>query len=652
MQKTLLFLLLMIFSFSHSQIVINELDCDTPSIDDKEFIELKSELPYFSLDGYVLVFFNGSGAGGNRSYYTIDLTGLTTDRNGLVVVGNTAVSPVPQRLFPTSIIQNGADAIAIYQAAYDDFPDETLATTQHLIDVLLYDTSDPDDAGLMNIFGVTTQINENEHNMSTLHSIQRKMDGTFEVKIPTPGTHNDGSGFTFNGVSYTVSTPLLEEGGDFTISFTTQFPVQTPLTFDFTLDNGTFDIADYTGSTTVTIPAGGTTYSTTIHTIDDGLDEGDEVALIRILSLPEEFIRLNDNYEVRIVDNDYTVSSWGTPLNPTYGIVSSTQDPDYYASLEGLSGAALKQAVQDIIANPAVVRAHSYGDVTSILYEADQNPLNSNEVWLMYTEQGRAKYKFQLTSNSVGFWNREHIFPQSRGGFSNGTSPLADGIAIYLPTNADDILSGHADAHALRSEDGPENSTRSNRDYGLNDYNGPVGNQGSWHGDVARALFYMAVRYTVLDVVNGNLPDTTPSKIGDLATLLEWNHADPADDFEMNRNNIIYTWQQNRNPFIDYPDLADYIWGTKNTIPWFATLSNEDISKNSWGLYPNPAKNHFKITGLTGAYTVAIYSVSGQKLGEHHCYGESEIQPELPSGLYIAKINAADGIMTQKILIQ
>ncbi|KAF5291645.1 hypothetical protein FQR65_LT20446 [Abscondita terminalis] len=131
----------------------------------------------------------------------------------------------------------------------------------------------------------------------------------------------------------------------------------------------------------------------------------------------------------------------------------------------------LRQALQDIIADENTVRKHSYGDSVDILKTADQNPENSNEVWLMW--------------------------------FANATSSVADGIEIWEPTNADDIAAGHSDAHHLRAEDGPTNSSRGNKDYGLDDYNGPVNNQGSWKGDVARALFYMDVRYNLLHVVEG-----------------------------------------------------------------------------------------------------------------------------------------------------
>ena len=77
------------------QLVINELDADTPGSDDMEFLELLSDTPNFPLDGFVVVFFNGSEAGGNLSYFTIDLDGFSTNANGLLLIGSNMVSPVP-----------------------------------------------------------------------------------------------------------------------------------------------------------------------------------------------------------------------------------------------------------------------------------------------------------------------------------------------------------------------------------------------------------------------------------------------------------------------------------------------------------------------------------------------------------------------------
>ena len=137
--NTLLFLFL--FQFINAQIVINELDSDTVSIDDQEFLELKSDTPNFPLDGYVVVFFNGSASGGNSSYLAIDLDGYATDINGLLLIGSITVSPFPQLIIAPNLIQNGADAVAIYQADDIDFPEGTLATQTNLIDALMYSSA-------------------------------------------------------------------------------------------------------------------------------------------------------------------------------------------------------------------------------------------------------------------------------------------------------------------------------------------------------------------------------------------------------------------------------------------------------------------------------------------------------------------------------
>lgn len=654
MFKKIIFFSFLFLSFSiHSQIVINELDCDTPSTDDKEFIELKSSTPYFSLNGYVLVLYNGTGSQVNLSYYVIDLDGFSTDINGIFVVGNQLVSPVPGKYLPESIFQNGPDGVALYLGNSSDFPNNTMATSLNKIDAIVYGTNDPDATSLMTLLGVTTQLNESAGTGgSTANSIQRKNDGTYESKIPTPNANNDGSGFIYNGISISTSTISLNEGGVFTITFTTQTNVTSDLTFNFNLNNATFLPADFTGNTTVLIPTGSNTFTTTITLIDDVLDEGDEFAKIKFETIPAQYNRLNDNITITIIDNDFYTLPFGTPLAPTYTVVSSTAPTGYYASIEGLSGAALKQGLQDIIANPAVVHAHNYGDIVDILKTADQNPLNSNQVWLMYKEIPRAKFDFQTSSNSVGKWNREHIYPQSRGGFTDATSDTPDGISVWLPTNANDIIAGHADAHHLRAEDGPENSSRNNKDYGLTGYNGPVGGQNSWKGDAARAVFYMAVRYNSLSVVNGDIPDTTVGQLGDLATLLNWNTLDPRDDFEMNRNNYIYTWQVNRNPFIDYPNLADYIFGANVGQAWFSTLSNQDFTSLKITIYPNPAKNYFIISGLENEATIQIFNTLGSKVFESNFIGEHQVNIDLSSGIYFAKVTSDGKSVVKKIVVE
>ncbi len=646
-----------ISNLSNAQIFINELDSDTPGIDNMEFVELRTLIPFTSLNGHVLVFFNGNptASNANMSYYTLSLNGLVTDANGIVTLGNNLVSPVPDLIFSDNIIQNGEDAIAVYQGTVADFPDGTLATTANLVHALAYDTSDPDAVTLMALLGIVApqvQMDENMNSAQSTESIQRKNDGSYEVKAPTPGAMNDGSGVIYNGVKIWANTAHRGEGDTMHITFTTQTNVVSTLNFSFSLTNGSFNTSDYTGVINMTIPTGLNSTTTTITLVDDILNEGDEVLKIKFAPLPTGYNRLNDNVEIRVVDNDYTIDPWGTPLQPTYGVVPSTAPAGYYNSINGLSGAALKQALQNIIADSNVVHAHCYGDMPDLLKEADHNPKNGNQVWLMYVETPRAKLDYQTTGSGTGKWNREHIFPQSRGGFSNGTSDTADGINVYLPTNANDLLAGHADAHHLRAEDGPENSTRNNKDYGGTDYNGPVGTMNSWRGDVSRALFYMAVRYNGLSLVSGNPDDTTTYKLGDLDSLLSWNLSDPRDDFEMYRNNYIYTWQLNRNPFIDMPELASYIYGNNVGQVWYNPTSIKDIVSLDCNLYPNPVRNLLTIEGIKGEAIYQIYTLQGQLVSTSSFVNETKVPLQLAKGIYTVKIIAGKQLMVKKILAE
>lgn len=632
-------------------IVINELDSDTPGVDDKEFLELKSATPNFPLDGYIVVFFNGSSSGGNRSYLAYDLAGYVTDGNGLLLLGSTTVVPFPQYIIPVSVIQNGADAVAIYQASIDDFPGETLATQDNLIDALVYGTNDAEATELLNLLGLSEQINEGAGNNT--NSIQRFVDGegnvTYQATTPTPRQNNDGSGIIFNGVTISVPLTSYNEGETFDIILTTDFAVSEDFIFQISLNNQGFNTSDFIGNTTLTIPNGQNSVSTSITIIDDDFDEGDEVALITFLNLQEPYIPNNGAIEVRIVDNDFTVAPWGTPINPTYGLIESTQPEGYYASLNGLAGDDLRQALQAIIADESTVRIHTYADVIDILKSADQNPENSNQVWLVYKEEGMAKLDFQTGSSGVGKWNREHTFPRSLGGFDSiEEDDIADGIDVFWTTNADSLRHGNSDAHALRAVDAIENSSRGNQHYG--EYNGPTGTLGGFKGDVARGVLYMEIRYNGLTIENG-FPEVV-GQMGDLQTILTWHRNDAPDDFEMNRNNVVYEWQRNRNPFIDLPELVEYIWGNNVGDVWDQELSITDNSLKRISIYPNPAKDYLEIKGITTETEITVLTLEGRQLKTQQISNDSTINLDLSSGMYLLHISSHGESVIKKILVQ
>lgn len=656
LQKSLFVSLLLCCFLSTAQIVINEIDPDTNSTDVKEFIELKSNVPNFPLEGYVVVLFNAGSSSpysGISSYYAIDLDGLVTDGNGIILLGNAQVIPSASLLFPQNTIQNGPDAVAIYLGNASDFPINTPAFTTNLIDALAYSSSGTTSPStLMSILAENICYNENSNGLASSQSIQRKADGTYEVKTPTPRANNDGSGIIYNGIAITYSSTSITEGQSFSITFTTDSPISSALNLSMTLNNGSFNSNDFSGNLIATIPIGSNSVTSTFQILNDGNNEGDENMLISLATVPSDYVILNNNITVRVHDINFTVQPWGTPVRPTYGLCPRNVPVGYYSTLEGKSGATLRQAIQDIISNPNIVRVQNYGDAYNVLKDADQNPENSGQVWMIYDEQPISKIDYQTDNSIIGKWNREHIYCQSRLGIPSTFIPngIPDGINNWrLTTGSGDIEASHDDTHHLRAVGGQENSTRNNRNYGV-DYNGPSGNIGSWRGDVARAIFFMAIRYNSLNVVNGDPASSPTGQIGDLTTLLSWNTLDPADDFEMNRNNVIYNWQMNRNPFIDYPALVNYVFGNQTNAIWNAALSTADFNQKTPTIFPNPAKNQIAISGLDQLSNLEIYTISGAKVANYLVLNESQLDLNLPSGIYLVKITS-DSLSTTKKLI-
>lgn len=183
-----------------SDVIINELDADQAGTDSAEFIELyDGGTGNTDLSGLVLVLFNGNG---DMSYQAYDLDGFTTSGSGyFVLCGNAAntancdldVSP------STNLIQNGADAAALYSGDATDFPNGTAVTAANLIDAIVYDTDDGDDAGLLVLLNSgQPQVNERAGGDGTGHSNQRCGNGTGGARntdtylqfLPTPGAVN------------------------------------------------------------------------------------------------------------------------------------------------------------------------------------------------------------------------------------------------------------------------------------------------------------------------------------------------------------------------------------------------------------------------------------------------------------------------------
>jgi hypothetical protein len=144
------FALLSLGFHAQGQVLINEVNADNPGgADNQEFVELYGN-PNVSLDSLILVFFDGVS---NESYGTFDLNGFQTDSLGFFVIGS-ALIPSAQIQTPSSFIQNGCDAVALYHGAAADFPNGTLAHNVGLVDALVYVTDDLPISALISALGL------------------------------------------------------------------------------------------------------------------------------------------------------------------------------------------------------------------------------------------------------------------------------------------------------------------------------------------------------------------------------------------------------------------------------------------------------------------------------------------------------------------
>src|SRR5688500_15767965 len=178
-------------------VIINELDSDTPSTDAAEFVELyDGGVGNTSLTGLVVVFYNGST---DTSYRTINLDGFSTNAQGYFTIGNLGV-PGVDLTFPGETLQNGADAVALYAANAASFLNGTAVTTANLRDAVVYDTADDDDLGLLVLLNAgQPQVNESGGTASAADSIGRCPNGeggarntdTYLARSPTPGGANN-----------------------------------------------------------------------------------------------------------------------------------------------------------------------------------------------------------------------------------------------------------------------------------------------------------------------------------------------------------------------------------------------------------------------------------------------------------------------------
>lgn len=335
-----------------------------------------------------------------------------------------------------------------------------------------------------------------------------------------------------------------------------------------------------------------------------------------------------------------------------FSTVSAQAPPNYYNGTAGLSGAALKSQLKVIITNGHIDNGYSALLIGFQTSDRDYFYENDGTVLDMYSENpsGADPYNYNYGFNTCGSYssegdcyNREHVVPQSL--FSQNL-PMRSDIHFVTPT------------------DGKVNGMRSNFPFGqvgnasFTSLNGSkVGNSISpgysgtvfepideFKGDIARMILYFVTRYEtqLSGFGSGNILGNSAYpglQIWELNQLLAWNTLDPVSAFEISRNNSAFTYQGNRNPYIDRPEFVAQIWGSYMAVD--DVLASKNIS-----IVPNPVRgNILQLTGdkeLKQVKTALIYNSAGQNvqtIEKPFENGNTINLKNLPKGVYFLKLD-------------
>ena len=295
----------------------------------------------------------------------------------------------------------------------------------------------------------------------------------------------------------------------------------------------------------------------------------------------------------------------------------------YYASVDLTSPATLRQSVHDVIDDHVRFPYTSGGtDTWDILEQADEDPFDNTRILDLYRNRVYVK---QGGGNT--FYNREHSWPNSYGFPGSGDVPYTDCHHLFLCD-----IGYNGDRANLPFDNCPSGCSARPTDLydgrsGVNYFNSAAGAWETWDarkGDVARAMFYMDVRYAgdvagEPDLVltdNRSLivsTDGGTAYMGLLSVLIQWHKDDPVDDRERLRNDVVYSYQQNRNPFVDHPEwVAGIFEGVISDVPEAAVAAARIDA-----VYPNPFNPQTTVSyslAEAGLVTLEVYAVDGRRV--------------------------------------
>jgi endonuclease I len=247
--------------------------------------------------------------------------------------------------------------------------------------------------------------------------------------------------------------------------------------------------------------------------------------------------------------NTITLSSSSLTATSSQNLSSQPVYQGYYQAVNGVSDAQLKTTLTPIlrsILTPTglLPAATEYGNARYDLPLSDVDPNNPNKIILVYSRNSVSS-----TWDAGSTWNREHVYPQSLMNVSTENSSRHKG----------------ADYHNIKPENPSVNTARGNKYFAETTTTTSYAPPSVVRGDVARILFYMVTMWpelSLVDVTGSNEP--AKFQMAQLSLLVKWHIDDPVDAFEANRNEVIYSKQGNRNPYIDHQEFVCRIWGPSN----------------------------------------------------------------------------------------
>jgi endonuclease I len=294
----------------------------------------------------------------------------------------------------------------------------------------------------------------------------------------------------------------------------------------------------------------------------------------------------------------------------------------YYNNAFGKTGDSLRKALS-IITSTGHIKLSYTPNIWNAYAYTDVRPNDNTKIWDMYSDipNGTPPYLFTIITNQCGTggnsegicYAREHCMPNSWwGGIDNPGNPQYTDLHHLFPS--DQYVNGKKSNNPIGITDSPLAWISLNGSKlgvcTLPGYSGTVFEPiDEYKGDFARAYFYIASRYyNKFNLWVQQITSTTTSlkalAVLDTNTnnyntwfinmLLSWHHADTVSTKEINRNNAVYysSGQHNRNPFVDYPEFADYIWGNIQFKPeptnhitnfqYNSTLSNSFSTILTW----------------------------------------------------------------------